>query len=528
MTIASFDIVDRTSPPVFDRPRSADGERDNSFYDMLRQEERTTQSKSEPRSGDRAADRADDGRPRHEPSPAAGRQDVADASRTETNPPAEAQDADRQDTAAPEDRSSPMPATDTADAAETAPATSQPAATPDQVQIQVPTVPTVVVAAEGQASADPTGTAAAVTAVAATDDAAGQTKTPSQQATAAVQPSVAPAVDGRSPAQTVAAQTTPPVPASPVPASSVSASSVSASSGAVDATNADGANDTVADQLLLADMPGEGADHDLHQRRDGRLPSTLESLMKADVTGRTGGTADTTAPQAQAGTAATTAAGNVQATSSATSMVSGQAATPMVAANTGEAVIANGPPTTQPDLAAPSSTPSSVGAVQPAPGNPSAQALATMAAVNRAAQAGPPVHEQVSIRLQKAAGDGIDRFTMQLRPADLGRVDIAMEVGHDGRVQAIVSADRPETLHLLQRDARALEQALQNAGLHTDGGSLSFDLRGGEGQTHDDTESGAGSADPNHLSPSDIDAMPASALTPSELRVSLGGVDLRV
>ena len=35
---------------------------------------------------------------------------------------------------------------------------------------------------------------------------------------------------------------------------------------------------------------------------------------------------------------------------------------------------------------------------------------------------------------------------------------------------------------MLQRDSRALEKALQEAGLKTDQGSLSFDLRGGNGQ----------------------------------------------
>ena len=50
----------------------------------------------------------------------------------------------------------------------------------------------------------------------------------------------------------------------------------------------------------------------------------------------------------------------------------------------------------------------------------------------------------------------------------------------DGRVDAVVRVERPETLELLQRDARQLVRALQDAGLQADSGSLSFHLRGDE------------------------------------------------
>ena len=71
--------------------------------------------------------------------------------------------------------------------------------------------------------------------------------------------------------------------------------------------------------------------------------------------------------------------------------------------------------------------------------------------------------------------------TIQLRPDELGRIDVRMEVGKDGQVSAHIRADKPETLDLLQRDARGLERVLQDAGLRTDGNSLSFGLRGDNG-----------------------------------------------
>ncbi|MGE4219472.1 MAG: flagellar hook-length control protein FliK [Alphaproteobacteria bacterium] len=92
----------------------------------------------------------------------------------------------------------------------------------------------------------------------------------------------------------------------------------------------------------------------------------------------------------------------------------------------------------------------------------------------------PPrvVTDQVAIQIQRAIGQGMDKIQIQLRPPELGRIDVRMEIGSDGHMKAAISADRQETLDLLQRDARHLQQALQDSGLSTDSGSLSFSLNG--------------------------------------------------
>jgi len=102
----------------------------------------------------------------------------------------------------------------------------------------------------------------------------------------------------------------------------------------------------------------------------------------------------------------------------------------------------------------------------------------------------PPVVDQVVVHLRTAIRNGIDRLDIQLKPAALGHITMKLDMSADGRVSAVITADRPETLHLLQRDARGLERALQDAGLQTNQGSLSFNLRGegqGAGQHHDPT-----------------------------------------
>lgn len=90
----------------------------------------------------------------------------------------------------------------------------------------------------------------------------------------------------------------------------------------------------------------------------------------------------------------------------------------------------------------------------------------------------PGAVDQVTVQLQRGIKEGNDRIALQLRPEELGRIDILLEFGADGRVAATVQADRAQTLELLQRDSRNLERALQDAGLKADAGSLSFNLRG--------------------------------------------------
>lgn len=88
-----------------------------------------------------------------------------------------------------------------------------------------------------------------------------------------------------------------------------------------------------------------------------------------------------------------------------------------------------------------------------------------------------PAASQVEVHLTRAAQGRIDRLVVQLEPMDLGKVEIRLEFGEEGRVGAVISAERPETLEALQRDAQALERSLRDAGLRPDGGGLSFDLK---------------------------------------------------
>jgi flagellar hook-length control protein FliK len=90
----------------------------------------------------------------------------------------------------------------------------------------------------------------------------------------------------------------------------------------------------------------------------------------------------------------------------------------------------------------------------------------------------------VRIAVRAAAGD--NRFDIRLDPPELGRIDVRLDVDKSGQVQAQLSAERPQTLDLLQRDSHALERALRDAGLNA-GGGLSFSLKG-EGRSGRDRD----------------------------------------
>jgi len=108
----------------------------------------------------------------------------------------------------------------------------------------------------------------------------------------------------------------------------------------------------------------------------------------------------------------------------------------------------------------------------------------TIAQVTKIASPRPPVlpqlngaANQVAMQLAQAANDGTTKFTMRLHPAELGRVDVRLEIAAGGQVTAAITADRQETLDLLRHDSRVLEKALEQAGLHADSNDLQFGLR---------------------------------------------------
>jgi len=125
-------------------------------------------------------------------------------------------------------------------------------------------------------------------------------------------------------------------------------------------------------------------------------------------------------------------------------------------------------------------------ATQSAKAAPQAQA--------RAPLPGHSVVDQVNVKISKALQAGVDKIKIQLRPAELGRIEVKLELTHDGRAAAVVTADNKDTLDLLRRDASELQRALNDSGMNLDQNDLEFNLKGQENQTAHNDGAGNGQA----------------------------------
>lgn len=88
----------------------------------------------------------------------------------------------------------------------------------------------------------------------------------------------------------------------------------------------------------------------------------------------------------------------------------------------------------------------------------------------------PTPAEQIAVQVNKMAKDGKEEMTINLKPAELGKVQVKLEFVGDHKVHASISADSQNSLDLLMKDQDSLQRALENAGLQLDAGSMEFSL----------------------------------------------------
>jgi flagellar hook-length control protein FliK len=164
------------------------------------------------------------------------------------------------------------------------------------------------------------------------------------------------------------------------------------------------------------------------------------------------------------------------------------------------------PDATEPSLAKPSPD---LAAAAPPPADPGADALLHAAAGQGVAAAAAPSTAQARAAVPAdaraapsaataqvmpamvslvAGVGGSHSMTLRLDPASLGAVQIRIDRSADAPARVDISADRPETLALLQGDQHHLQQALDQAGVPAEGRQLTF---------HAATPSSDGSAQPS-------------------------------
>ena len=123
----------------------------------------------------------------------------------------------------------------------------------------------------------------------------------------------------------------------------------------------------------------------------------------------------------------------------------------------------------------------------------------------------------VAIEIGMRALAGVKQFEIRLDPAELGRVDVRLDIGDDGSVKTHLTVDKVETLALLQREGRTLERAFEQAGLKPSTGGLDLTLRdqqmpnGGRGGGGGERRAAAGLAWPTAQPPAARATMPAPA-----------------
>ncbi|AEP10039.1 flagellar hook-length control protein FliK [Micavibrio aeruginosavorus] len=101
-----------------------------------------------------------------------------------------------------------------------------------------------------------------------------------------------------------------------------------------------------------------------------------------------------------------------------------------------------------------------------------------------------PATQAVAIAITKTAQANSDStLSMRLDPPDLGKLEVHVRFSKDKSMKAHMVIEKPETFLMLQRDSSVLERSLQEAGIDTGNGGLSFELAD---QSHDWSRDGNG------------------------------------
>lgn len=174
--------------------------------------------------------------------------------------------------------------------------------------------------------------------------------------------------------------------------------------------------------------------------------------------------ADTTetAPANPAGRASATQTPNQPAAAAAAAQSSAAVATDTAAA--------------KPDFAAVLASQSTQGADAPAQTATQTSETLRTTPTPAALQAAPAATVQVYNRIIERADGRAQRFEIRLDPAELGRVDVRIEIGADRKVHAVLAAHDSAALSDLMRGQRALERALADAGFDLADNGVRFEL----------------------------------------------------
>lgn len=123
----------------------------------------------------------------------------------------------------------------------------------------------------------------------------------------------------------------------------------------------------------------------------------------------------------------------------------------------------------------------SLQAISDTQGSYSATGASTTAGSNMS-RAAVETLSALSMQISKKLEQGSTKFAIELYPADLGKVEVALHIGRDGKTTAHLTFDSPVTAASFGASEPELRQQLADAGLSVDKDSLSFSSRDSSSQ----------------------------------------------
>ena len=149
--------------------------------------------------------------------------------------------------------------------------------------------------------------------------------------------------------------------------------------------------------------------------------------------------------------------------------------------------------------------PAGSGPADPAPGaDPAPQAVpdptAALAVANapiqvptiNTARVGPETVSRLASQIVQTAQGPASEFNLTLHPAELGGVQVKIQIGRDGQVRAALRFDNAQSAADLGAQADDLRAQLSQAGFDVAGDGLSFSLNGQGRQAQDDNDTQSG------------------------------------
>jgi len=124
--------------------------------------------------------------------------------------------------------------------------------------------------------------------------------------------------------------------------------------------------------------------------------------------------------------------------------------------------------------------------------------------------------------VSKIDGGQATRFDLQLDPFGLGKVDVRVEIGSDGRMVAALNFDNAQAASDLRSRGQELRQALEQAGFSIGDSGLSFDFAGQNSQRDPAGEDAPRSAFAGRAFAQALDALQDEAVVPRRFQAQRG------